>query len=160
MTFALTGTAGQVSALELAAADNHKGEAVTGKSRSRVYHGIDGNAEGINTRILVVDGGGGPTERRDHVTVLYELAPKKPFWWGYAGGGPGRTAESIIEDVLPDPVAGIPALDELSPAFRGELIMAFLVDFVAHFHDSAQFWLPAQTVIRWIRGYVRDVQTA
>lgn len=131
---------------------------MTDKPRHRIYHGIDGNAEGANTRILVVAGGGNPTERRDHTAVLYELTPEEPFWWGYGGGSPGRTATAIIEDVLPDLAADLPAIADMPSSARSDLIKAFLSDFVAHFHDSEEFWLPAQTVIRWAHGYVRELR--
>jgi hypothetical protein len=75
------------------------------------------------------------------------LSPAEPFWWGY-GGGPGRTARAIIEDVLPDLEADIPALADMPDSFRTELITAFLRDFVAHFHDDHEFWLPARAVSR------------
>jgi hypothetical protein len=131
---------------------------LTNKPRHRIYHGIDGNAEGNNTRILVVAGGGGPTERRDHTKVLYQLTPKEPFWWGYGGGSPSRTAEAIIDDVLPDLVADIPAVDDMPNSLRTDLIVAFLGDFVAPFHNDEEFWLPAQTVIRWVHGYFREAR--
>ncbi|WP_410675500.1 hypothetical protein [Amycolatopsis sp. cmx-4-68] len=129
---------------------------MTDKPRNRIYHGIEGNAEGADTRIFVVAGGGSPTERRDHVSVLYELAPEESFGWGYSGDSPGRTATAIIEDVLRDLVADLPAVADMPSTARNDLINEFLCDFVAHFHDGAEFWLPAQTVIRWAHGYIRE----
>ncbi|WP_141630143.1 hypothetical protein [Saccharomonospora azurea] len=147
--------------MDVAAVATNKGDALTDRPRDRVYHGINGNAEGAETRILVVQGGGGPTERHRGVTVLYELSPEFPFWWGYTGGSPGRTATAIIEDVTPDLVADEPALEGLlNSSLRSDLIIAFLVDVVGHLHDSEEFWLSAQSVIRWVRGYYRELMTS
>lgn len=116
-----------------------EGDVLTDRPRNRVYHGINGNAEGVDTRILVVQGGGGPTERqRNKVTVLYELSPKDPFWWGYTGGSPSRTAGAIIEDVLPDLATVEPALAELSNTQHTDLVVAFLVDVIGHLHDDRE----------------------
>lgn len=124
---------------------------MTDRPRDRVYHGVNGSAPDNDMRIYVVEGGGGPTERH-RATVLYQLAPRKPFWWGYGGSGPGRTAAAIIDDVLPDLAADNPAFNDLPHSLRSELTRALVGDFVAHLHDE-EFWLPAQAVIRWMHGY-------
>ncbi|MGW9310680.1 DUF6166 domain-containing protein [Saccharomonospora azurea] len=134
---------------------------MTDRPKDRVYHGINGNAEGHDTRIQVVKGGGGFTEREpDHVTALYELDPQKPFWWGYTGSGPGRTAAAIIDDILPDLVAADPVLGDLDQAQRSQLVVAFLTDVVGHLHNLEEFWLSSQSVLRWTRGYLREQMTA
>ena len=126
------------------------------KPAHRVYHGTADDHSGTNSRILVMDGGAGPTER-ERANVLYQLAPENPFWWGYGGGSPGRAATSIIDDVLPDAVPG-KTLADLPGKLRDDLTLAFLQDFLAYFHDGKQFWLPARTVARWTRGLFREMQ--
>ncbi len=64
---------------------------MTDKPAHRVYRGIAENHDGTDARILVMAGGAGPTER-ERATVLYELTPDEPYWWGYGGGSPSRTA--------------------------------------------------------------------
>ncbi len=124
---------------------------MTEKPANRIYRGIAEKSDGTNARVLVMDGGAGPTER-DRATVLYQLTPKEPFWWGYGGSSPGRTAAAILEDVLPEELS----LPEMSRALRSELTVAFLQDFLAHCHDPQDFWIPARTVVRWIHGFVRE----
>jgi hypothetical protein len=128
------------------------------KPAHRVYRGIadDPASANVRTHILVMDGGAGPTER-ERAKVLYELAPQDPFWWGYGGGSPSRTATAILEDVLPETVAG-KILADMPNTLRTELTVAFTQDFLAYFHDSAEFWLPARTVVRWTGGYIRERQ--
>ena len=93
--------------------------------------------------------------------MLYELDPHSPFWWGYTGGSPGRTAEAIIDDVTPDLMADEPAFGRLlNSSLRSDLITAFLGDVIGHLHDSEEFWLSAQAVIRWVRGYYRELMTS
>jgi uncharacterized protein DUF6166 len=133
------------------------GECVTTKPAHRIYRGLADDHQGTNVRILVMDGGGGPTER-DRATMLYRLTPQDPFWWGYGGGSPSRTATAILEDVLPDVVPN-QLLEDMPHALRHELTVAFLGDFLAHFHDDQEFWLPARTVVRWAQGFLREQQS-
>ncbi len=91
--------------------------------------------------------------------MLYELAPQKPFWWGYTGSGPGRTAAAIIDDILPGLAAADPALGNLNHWQRSQLVVAFLTDVVGHLHNLEEFWLSSKSVLRWTRGYFRELTT-
>lgn len=124
------------------------------KPGHRVYHGqavTPMTGDKGDARLLVMDSGPGPTERK-RARVLYELAPKTPFWWGYGGGSPSRTSDAILEDAL----AGMSDAPELTQSLRTEMSVAFTGDFLAYFHDDHEFWLPARTVVRWIRGYLQE----
>ncbi|MHA6798209.1 DUF6166 domain-containing protein [Bounagaea algeriensis] len=127
---------------------------MTDKPAHRLYRGLADDA-GTNPRIHVVAGGGGPTER-GQATVLYELTPDTPFWWGYGGSSPGRAAAAIVDDVLPD-VLPAEQLTSMPSSTRQDIIAAFLQDFLAHAHDQHEFWIPAQTVTRWLHGYFREL---
>lgn len=125
------------------------------KPAHRIYRGIADDHSGTNARIVVMDGGAGSTER-ERANVLYQLTPKDPFWWGYGGGSPSRTATAILDDVLPD---AVPAnLADIPSELRTDLTVAFTQDFLAHFHDSKEFWLPARTIVRWVHGFLREAQ--
>jgi hypothetical protein len=127
---------------------------VPDKPTHRVYHGTADDHAGTNARILVMDGGAGPTERQ-RANVLYQLTPEEPFWWGYGGGSPSRTTRAILNDVLPD-IPGGRGLDDLPAGLRHQLSIAFTHDFLAHYHDSAGFWLPAKAIVRWTRGFLAE----
>jgi hypothetical protein len=129
---------------------------VTDKPAHRVYHGIADDRAGANARILVMDAGDGPTER-ERANVRYQLTPKDPFWWGYGGGSPSRTAKAILDDVLPDATAG-QRLADIPARLRRQLTVAFIHDFIAHCHDSTEFWLPASAIVRWTRGFLAEAQ--
>jgi hypothetical protein len=129
---------------------------VSDKPAHRVYRGVADDHDGTNPRILVMDGGPGPTER-ERANLLYELAPEDPFWWGYGGGSPGRTATAIIEDVLPEAIPG-QTLAELPSKLREQLTLTFMQDFLAYSHDGKQFWLPARTIVRWMHGLLREMR--
>lgn len=128
---------------------------MTDKPAHRVYRGIADDHDGRNARILVVEGGAGPTER-ERATVLYQLTPKEPCWWGYSGSSPGWTANAILQDVLPDVVPDS-FLEDMPRQLRDDLSVAFTQDFLAYFHDGKEFWLPARTVVRWARGFFREI---
>lgn len=129
-------------------------EGVIDETAGRVYHGVADDRDGHRARILVMDSGGGPDQRKKAIE-LYELTPKPPCWWGYKSGTTGSTADGILDDVLRDAVPAA-ALADMPPELRN----AFVDDFLVHFHDGREFWLSASAVVRWIHGFLWEAGKA
>lgn len=121
------------------------------KPAHRVFRGLHRDGD-ESARIVVVDGGTGPTER-ERASQLYELTVKSPCWWGYTGSSPSRTAEAIVDDVLPE-VLPAEAIASMPSKARTDLVVAFTHDMLAFAHDSNEMWLPASAVSRWLTGYL------
>lgn len=122
------------------------------KPAERVYHGIAEDDAGTHARILVMTPGLGWSDRAG-ATVLYEITPAEDCWWGYGGSSAAYTARAILQDVWPDVDAG-----ELPESVRLRLTVSLIEDLVGYFHDTQEFWLPARTVARWIRGIIHEKQ--
>lgn len=115
---------------------------------NRIYHGL-AEVDDDNGHLIVAElGGGGPTQR-DQTQRLYQLDNPhrfngyRTFLWGYEGTNPRETAQVMLNDALGvDP----PKM----------LRQAFTTDFVAHWHEDQEWWLPRRTILRWVKGWCAE----
>src|ERR1700761_2721234 len=116
---------------------------------NRIYHGLAEPVDDDNGHLIVAElGGGGPTQR-ERTRRLYQLdnphrhGDYRTFLWGYDGSNPTDTGRVLLADALgvePQPV----------------LYRAFVQDFVAHWDEDRDWWLPRRTILRWVKGWCAE----